>query len=107
MWNSSSPVLLQARLRVISDCSMYFAYEPQNQICTVHSLGANVDHGSCQGDSGGGLLYFKNGRWFAAGVVSYAIGCGQQAYPTVFTKVPAYMNWIRQIVNRPPSSFSK
>lgn len=56
---------------------------------------------SCQGDSGGGLLYFKNGRWHAAGVVSYAIGCGQQAFPTVFTKASAYIDWIRKIINRP------
>ncbi len=45
MWNSSSSVLLQARLRVISDCSMYFAYEPEKQICTVHNRLANEDHG--------------------------------------------------------------
>ena len=45
MWNSSSPVLLQARLRVISDCSMYFAYEPERQVCTVHTRGPNADHG--------------------------------------------------------------
>jgi hypothetical protein len=45
MWNSSRPVLLQARLRVISDCSMYFAYEPEKQICTAHTRSADVDHG--------------------------------------------------------------
>ncbi|CAF0855111.1 unnamed protein product [Adineta ricciae] len=101
MWNSSSPVLLQARLRVISDCSMYFAYEAKSQVCTAHTGPADRDHGSCQGDSGGGLLYFKNGRWYAAGVVSYAIGCGQQAFPTVFTKTASYIEWIREIINRP------
>ncbi|CAF0972408.1 unnamed protein product [Adineta steineri] len=104
MWDTSSPVLLQARLRVISDCSMYFAYQPQNQICTAHNGPADKDHGSCQGDSGGGLLYFKNGRWYAAGVVSYAIGCGQQAYPTVFTKTAAYIDWIHEIINRQKSN---
>lgn len=45
MWNSSSPVLLQARLRVISNCSMYFAYEPQYQVCTAHSGPFDRDHG--------------------------------------------------------------
>lgn len=45
MWNSSSPILLQAKLRVISDCSIYFAYEPQSQICTVHTGADNRDHG--------------------------------------------------------------
>ncbi|CAF2030271.1 unnamed protein product [Rotaria magnacalcarata] len=104
MWTSSSPVLLQAQLRVISDCSMYFAYEPQKQICTAHNGPADRDHGSCQGDSGGGLLYFKDGRWYAAGVVSYAIGCGRQAFPTVFTKIASYMDWIRPIINRSTSN---
>lgn len=54
---------------------------------------------SCQGDSGGGLLRLKNGRWYASGVVSYAIGCGQQAYPTVFTKTSAYIKWIQRYTN--------
>ena len=55
---------------------------------------------SCQGDSGGGLFYYRNGRWYAAGVVSYAIGCGQKAYPTVFTKIAAYRSWIQSNLNR-------
>lgn len=55
---------------------------------------------SCQGDSGGGLFYYKNSRWYAAGVVSYAIGCGQKAYPTVFTKIASYSPWITSIVSR-------
>ena len=45
MWDSSSTVLLQARLRVISDCSMYFAYDLQHQICTVHDGPVDIDHG--------------------------------------------------------------
>lgn len=45
MWNSSSPILLQARFRVISDCSVYFAYEPEKQICTAHTRPADSDHG--------------------------------------------------------------
>jgi len=45
MGDSSSQVLLQARLRVISDCSMYFAYEPQYQICTAPNGPAEMDHG--------------------------------------------------------------
>ena len=45
IWDSSSPILLQARLRVISDCSMYFAYDAQTQICTAHNGQADRDHG--------------------------------------------------------------
>jgi secreted trypsin-like serine protease len=42
----------------------------------------------------------KNGRWYAAGVVSYANGCGLRAFPTVFTKTAAYIDWIRDNINR-------
>ncbi|CAF2637088.1 unnamed protein product [Rotaria sp. Silwood2] len=101
MWDSSSSVLRQARLRVISNCSMYFAYESQRQICAATNGPADIDHGSCQGDSGGGLFYLKNERWYVAGVVSYATGCGQKAFPTVFTKTSAYIGWIREMINRP------
>ncbi|CAF0984899.1 unnamed protein product [Rotaria sordida] len=104
MWNSSSSVLRQARLQVISNCSMYFAYEPQTQICTAPNGPIDINHGSCQGDSGGGLLYLKNERWYAAGVISYATGCGQQTFPTVFTKTAAYIGWIREMINRPIST---
>ena len=45
VWDSSSPVLLQAKLRVISDCSMYFAYDARTQVCTVHNGAADRDHG--------------------------------------------------------------
>jgi hypothetical protein len=45
MSGSSSPVLLQARLRIISDCSMYSAYEPQKQICAAPNGPAGKDHG--------------------------------------------------------------
>jgi hypothetical protein len=45
MSDSSSPVLLQARLRIISDCSMYSAYEPQKQICAAPNGPAGKDHG--------------------------------------------------------------
>ena len=51
-----------------------------------------------------GLFYNLNDRWYAAGVVSYAIGCGRQAFPTVFTKTSAYINWIRSAINMPVST---
>jgi len=94
-WNSGSNILLQARLRVVSDCSMYFAYIQQEQICTIPNGNTNLNHGSCRGDSGGGLFYYKNGIAHVAGVVSYAVECGRHDYPTVFTKTSAYINWIR------------
>ncbi|CAF0745403.1 unnamed protein product [Didymodactylos carnosus] len=71
--DSSSDILLQARLRIVNDCSI-----------------------TCQGDSGGGLFYNENGIWYVAGIVSYALGCGN--FPTVFTRTSAYLDWIQTMI---------
>ncbi|KAH8282434.1 hypothetical protein KR054_007739, partial [Drosophila jambulina] len=57
----------------------------ENMICT-----SNSDVGSCQGDSGGALVF--NGKQI--GIVSWAEGCADAAFPTVYTSVPALRKWI-------------
>eukprot|EP01054_Gregarina_sp_Poly1_P006715 Gregarina_sp_Poly_1__6714@NODE_3611_length_978_cov_21_725576_g2297_i0_p1_GENE_NODE_3611_length_978_cov_21_725576_g2297_i0NODE_3611_length_978_cov_21_725576_g2297_i0_p1_ORF_typecomplete_len259_score14_28Trypsin/PF00089_26/1_6e66Trypsin_2/PF13365_6/9_9e09DUF316/PF03761_15/7_4e05Peptidase_S7/PF00949_21/0_057DUF1986/PF09342_11/0_042Peptidase_S55/PF05580_12/0_056_NODE_3611_length_978_cov_21_725576_g2297_i019795 len=48
--------------------------------------------GSCNGDSGGPL--FVDGE--VVGLVSWAAGCARQGYPTVYTRVAEYIDWISQ-----------
>ncbi|CAK9825264.1 TRYP7 [Anthophora retusa] len=50
------------------------------------------NRGACQGDSGGPLTV--NGK--IVGIVSWSKGCGLPNYPTVYTRVPSYVSWIRQ-----------
>lgn len=43
------------------------------QICA----GGEKGRDSCNGDSGGPLMYVgENNTWYAAGIVSFGIGCG-------------------------------
>ncbi|KAL6257051.1 hypothetical protein P5V15_011986 [Pogonomyrmex californicus] len=51
-----------------------------------------VHRGSCNGDSGGPLIV--NGK--LVGLVSWAKSCADTDYPTVFTRVPSYVNWIKE-----------
>ncbi|NP_001166089.1 serine protease 72 precursor [Nasonia vitripennis] len=51
-----------------------------------------VEHGSCQGDSGGPLTV----DGVLVGLVSWALGCAQVNYPTVFTRVSEYIDWIER-----------
>ncbi|CAH1116440.1 unnamed protein product [Phaedon cochleariae] len=47
---------------------------------------------ACVGDSGGpGVI---NGK--VAGIVSWGHGCAEPGFPTVYTKVSAYLDWIYQ-----------
>ncbi|XP_063243344.1 trypsin-1-like [Bacillus rossius redtenbacheri] len=51
---------------------------------------------ACQGDSGGPLLYeARPGKVEQIGIVSWGIGCAEQGVPGVYTKVSAYLNWIK------------
>ena len=57
---------------------------------------------SCNGDSGGGLYYWKNGIPTLLGVVSRGYGsnnqdgCGELNFPGVYTRVQRYLDWIHQ-----------
>ncbi|KAJ4447106.1 hypothetical protein ANN_09106 [Periplaneta americana] len=59
------------------------------QICADVPQG---NQGSCNGDSGGPL--FVDGT--VVGLVSWANGCATPGYPTVYTRVSAYRDWIKQ-----------
>ncbi|XP_071455059.1 mite allergen Eur m 3-like [Hetaerina americana] len=69
------------------------AYKPDGltvypeQIC-ADTPGGNK--GSCNGDSGGPLLMENT----VVGLVSWARGCDEKGYPTVYTRVSAYRDWI-------------
>uniref|UniRef100_A0A8D3CYU3 Vitamin K-dependent protein C n=1 Tax=Scophthalmus maximus TaxID=52904 RepID=A0A8D3CYU3_SCOMX len=51
---------------------------------------------SCQGDSGSPYAQSENGHFWAAGIVSWGIDCGQQGTFGVYTKVSNYVDWIQK-----------
>lgn len=60
------------------------------QLCA----GGDFAKDSCHGDSGGPLMKLQK-VWNLEGVVSYGNRCGLEDWPGVYTRVQAYMNWIR------------
>ncbi len=63
-------------------------FNPATQLCAGTPDG-RVD--ACRGDSGGPLTATRpDGRTVLVGVVSYGEGCGQPAFPTVYTKLARY-----------------
>ncbi|KRF99162.1 uncharacterized protein Dwil_GK27529 [Drosophila willistoni] len=65
----------------------YFPEITERMICAGDPLGQK---GPCRGDSGGPLTI--NGTLFA--VYSFGFGCGIPFYPSVFSYVPRFRQWI-------------
>ena len=71
---------------------------PKHMLCAAFQNG-NRDH--CHGDSGGPLsVKMFNGRYVQAGIVSWGSNCGQDSNrPGVYTRVTAFMDWIKKNTN--------
>ncbi|KAE8288961.1 Complement C1r-A subcomponent [Larimichthys crocea] len=51
---------------------------------------------SCQGDAGGPFVLRDDGQFWAAGIVSWGVDCGQQGTYGVYTRVANYLDWIKK-----------
>ncbi|CAF0947204.1 unnamed protein product [Brachionus calyciflorus] len=97
-----SPKLQNVRLTIYNSsmCSLVGEGSRKNwntQICAGEYLGGKD---TCQGDSGGPLFVkdYVNGvlKYILVGITSYGNGCGNYRYPGIYTKVSAYLSWIKQ-----------
>ncbi|XP_042879127.1 venom protease-like [Penaeus japonicus] len=61
--------------------------------------GENGD--SCGGDGGGPLNYFdiNTRRFYVVGTVSLGVGCGNTQFPGIYTRVGAYIRWIKNKID--------
>lgn len=84
------------------ECGQYGAsFNGTISICAGLPQGG-VD--SCQGDSGGPLVVAGAAGPTLAGVTSVGNDCGQAAYPGIYTRVSAFLDWIRSYVPLPAAA---
>ncbi|RZC38819.1 serine protease easter-like, partial [Asbolus verrucosus] len=97
-WESFSSIKMKVSLPPYphSNCTEKYSHINiqinNKQLCA----GGIKNKDSCTGDSGGPLMLVKNGNhWFAAGVVSYGLGCGKEGWPGVYSNITSYFDWIQ------------
>ncbi|XP_004695809.1 PREDICTED: putative serine protease 47 [Condylura cristata] len=56
----------------------------------------------CQGDSGGPLVCNLPRAWVLVGLASWGLNCQPPIYPSVFTRVAYFTDWIEEIQRRTP-----
>lgn len=97
--NSSSVVLRDVRLPIVSNSSCEAAYGggqiTSNMLCAGYAQGG---YDACQGDSGGPLVLDISGTITLGGVVSWGTGCGDAGYYGVYTRVNQFISFISQYV---------
>uniref|UniRef100_A0AAY4A3I9 Vitamin K-dependent protein C n=1 Tax=Denticeps clupeoides TaxID=299321 RepID=A0AAY4A3I9_9TELE len=53
---------------------------------------------SCQGDSGGAFVLKNGGQFWAAGIISWGISCGEEGKYGVYTRVDKYTDWVKKTI---------
>ncbi|XP_042577406.1 trypsin I-P1-like [Cyprinus carpio] len=98
-------ILQEVQVPIVSNSDCYNAYGgliTNNMICAgLIKVGGK---GSCQGDSGGPVVSWNGSLWIQSGIVSFAgVKCDDPRYPSVFTRVSQYQDWIAtNIANNTP-----
>ena len=71
--------------------------EREDTICAGNLTNGGKD--SCNGDSGGPLIYRRNSGVVLAGVVSWGRGCAAAGNPGVYTRISKHIQWIKSEIN--------
>ncbi|KAM9744860.1 LOW QUALITY PROTEIN: polyserase-2-like, partial [Menidia menidia] len=67
----------------------------ENMLCAGLRAGGK---GPCLGDGGGPLVVKQGDRWVQAGIASFSRGCAEPGFPSVYTRVSRYQDWISAVL---------
>ncbi|KAK4321781.1 hypothetical protein Pmani_007409 [Petrolisthes manimaculis] len=83
-------VLQETMLKILdSNCNGNSREVTENQLCVLPIFGD-----TCHGDSGGPLVVFEEPHYTLVGITSFTFVKCNDNYPTVFTRVSKFLQWI-------------
>ncbi|XP_076341795.1 chymotrypsinogen B-like [Tachypleus tridentatus] len=101
-----SHVLKEAKVPIWSPSECQNKWK--NDVHPTNVCAGGEDKDVCWGDSGGPLAVEVDNRWIVLGVVSFGRSeCAEESWPSVFTRVSSYLDWIQEHVSDICSPFHK
>ncbi|XP_055622446.1 uncharacterized protein LOC129766011 [Toxorhynchites rutilus septentrionalis] len=88
----STERLQSVSVPIVSNAECSKAYEQFGPILSTHLCAGAAGIDACQGDSGGPLVSNE----MVIGVVSWGYGCAFPGYPTVYTRVSEFLDFIKE-----------
>ncbi|XP_058797800.1 limulus clotting factor C-like [Phymastichus coffea] len=96
------PYVSQTACKVKSAQAESDRFLTSDKFCAGYTNGSSV----CDGDSGGGLVFKTDNKWYLRGIVSVGIGaskqgavrtCDSHTY-SLYTRVSKHMDWIQDVI---------
>uniref|UniRef100_A0A182P9B2 Metalloendopeptidase n=1 Tax=Anopheles epiroticus TaxID=199890 RepID=A0A182P9B2_9DIPT len=84
--------LQHVTLPIVSNSRCGMAYKNFAPIFPFHLCAGHKGKDACQGDSGGPLVYQN----YVIGIVSWGYGCAFENYPSVYTRVSEFLDFITE-----------
>lgn len=95
----------KAKTNIVSEVECLRSLPRFAEITSSRTLCAGKHDGSgpCEGDSGGGLMFYRNGLWLLRGVISAGITmkqrCNSQEY-TVYCDIAKHTTWLDKYIGK-------
>ncbi|OBS75739.1 hypothetical protein A6R68_17808 [Neotoma lepida] len=88
-------------------CNALYGRRPSQSRDYVHEEmlcagGLSTGKSICQGDSGGPLICYQTSAWVLVGLASWGLDCRHPVYPSIFTRVAYFTNWIGEVKGLTP-----
>ncbi|XP_068829713.1 putative serine protease 47 [Capricornis sumatraensis] len=113
MLNEETPLLKpfhlqEGKVSLIENkfCNMLYGFAKGKNLSVQEDMLCAGDFSTgksiCQGDSGGPLVCDFIGSWVLMGLASWGFDCRHPIYPSIFTNVAYFTNWIEEIQRLTP-----
>ncbi|GAB0091379.1 hypothetical protein DMENIID0001_062170 [Sergentomyia squamirostris] len=105
--NAFTALPKKLEIPVVSDATCLRSHQAFQMITTEQTFCGGWRNGSyspCNGDSGGGMIFNREGKWFIRGIVSTSLSnqniCDPNEY-VVFVDVVPFLEWIKSFSDDP------